>query len=125
MKKNMVKIVLVGFLPQDNRHSCKVHPYGCGKVLLKKQGNGVDRLVWLQLVERTNLTGCEDGEDGSNVWQVCFAVQEYTSDENGRQLDDSLVRITDVFLPNSEIWSIRVLFHHNYSYMYVEIVETN
>ena len=39
--KNMVKIVLVGFLPQDNGHSCEAHPYGSGNALLEQQRNGV------------------------------------------------------------------------------------
>ena len=121
----MVKIVLVGFLPQDNGCSCKVHPYGCGNALLEQQGNGVGRLVRLRLVERTNLAGYEVSEDGTDGCRVCFAAHEYASGENGCQLDDSLVRITAAFLPDSENRSMRALFHRNRGYAYEEIVDTN
>ena len=123
--KNMVKIILVGFLPQENRHNYEVHPNGCVNTLLEKQGNGMGRLVWLRLVERTNLTDYGVGEDGSDGFQVCFAEQEYVSGENGRRLDGSLVRITDVFLPDSGNQSMSALFHRNHGYAYAEIVETN
>ena len=45
--------------------------------------------------------------------------------ENACQLDCLLVRITDVFLPDSENRCIRMPFHPNHGYAYVEIAETN
>ena len=74
----MVKIVLVGFLLQDNGRSCEAHPYGCGNALLEQQRNGVGRLVRLQLVEKTNLAVGDDGTDGC---RVCFAAREYATGE--------------------------------------------
>ena len=121
----MVKIVLVGFLPQDNGHSYEAHPYGCGNALLEQQRNGVGRLVRLRLVEKTNLAGYAVGEDGTDGCRVCFAAREYASGENGHRLDGSLVRITAVFLPDSENSSMRALFHRNRGYAYAEIVDTN
>ena len=70
----MVKNILVGFLPRDNRRSCKAHPYGCGNALLEQQCNGFGRLVQLQLVEKTNLAGYKAGEDGTNGCRIFVAV---------------------------------------------------
>ena len=121
----MVKIARVGFLPQNNGHRCEVHPYGCGNALLERRGNGVERLVELRLVEGTNLADYMVGEDSSDGCRVCFVVQEYASGENTLQLNDSLLRITDVSLPDSENRNTRTLFHHNHGYAYAEIVEMN
>ena len=74
------------------------------------------RLEWLRLVEKTNLAGYKVGEDGSDGCQVCFVLQEYASGKTGRQLDGSLVRITDVFHHDSENRSMRELFHRNCDY---------
>jgi hypothetical protein len=52
----MVKIVLVGFLPDDHGRSCVAHPFGCGNALIEGPGNGVGRLVRLRLVERTHTS---------------------------------------------------------------------
>ena len=76
-------------------------------------------------MEKTNLAGYEVSEDGTNGCCVCLAAQEYASGENGCRLDGSLVRITAVFLPDSENRSMRALFHYNHYYIYAEIVDPN
>ena len=65
-QQKMVKIVLVGFLPDDHGCSCDVHPFGCGNALLESEGNCVGRLVCLRLVERIHLAGCAVQEDGTD-----------------------------------------------------------
>jgi hypothetical protein len=73
----MVRIILVGFLPDNHRHSCKAHPYGCGNALIEGEGNDVGRLVCLCLVEKVHLA-CYlikiDEMDGSHV---CFFTRNY------------------------------------------------
>ena len=51
----MVRIVLVGFLPDDHGRSCEVHPYGCRNELIEGEGNGMGRLFLLRLVEKVHL----------------------------------------------------------------------
>jgi len=73
-QQKMVKIVLVGFLPDDHGRSCDAHPFGCGNALLEREGNGVGRLVCLRLVEQIHLVGYAVREDGTDDCRVCFAV---------------------------------------------------
>ena len=119
----MVKIVLVGFLPDHHGRSCEAHPYGYGNALLEREGNGVGRLVRLRLVERIHLVGYAVRDDGTDASRVCFAAQEYANSENTLCLDGSLLRITAVFLPDSENRIMRALYHSNHSYAYAEIFE--
>jgi hypothetical protein len=53
----MVRIVLVGFLPDNHGRSCAAHPYGCGNALIEEEDNGVGHLIRLHLVEKTHLAG--------------------------------------------------------------------
>ena len=48
----MFKIILVGFLPNDNGRSCILHPFGGGNslVLEKDDLHGVQMKIWLRLV---------------------------------------------------------------------------
>ena len=119
----MVKIVLVGFLPDGHGHSCDVHPFGCGNALLESQGNGVGRLVRLHLVERIHLAGYAVREDGTDGCRVCFTAREYAIGGMAQCLDGCLLRITEVFLPDSKNCSMRALYHHNCSYAYAETVD--
>jgi hypothetical protein len=122
--KKMVKIVLVGFLPDSHGRSCVAHPFGCGNALLESEGNGVGRLVRLCLVEETHLAGYEVRGDGTDGCRVCFTPREYAIGENSQRLDGCLLRIMEVFLPDSENRSMRALYHRNRGYAYAETVET-
>ena len=51
----MVRVVLVGFLPDNHGRSCEAHPYGCGNALIKGEGNGVGCVARLHLVEKVHL----------------------------------------------------------------------
>ena len=42
----MERIVLIGFLPDGNGHSCELNPFGCGNSLeVNRVGSGVG--LWL------------------------------------------------------------------------------
>ena len=119
----MVKIVLVGFLPDDHGCSCVAHPFGCGNALIEGPGNGVGRLVRLRLVERTHLAGyavCDDGTDGC---RVCFTAREYAIGSMASRLDGCLLRIMEVFLLDSGNSSVRALYHRKRCYAYAETVD--
>ena len=72
----MVRVVLVGFLPNDHGRSCTKHPFGCGNALIEKQGTGVGSLICLRLAEETHLAGYEVRENGMDDCRVCFAARE-------------------------------------------------
>ena len=118
----MVKIVLVGFLPDDHGCSCVAHPFGCGNALIEGPGNGVGRLVRLRLVERTHLAGYAVRDDGTDGCRVCFTAREYAIGSMASRLDGCLLRITEVFLPDSGNSSVRALYHRNRGYAYAETV---
>ena len=107
----MVWIVLVGFLPDDHGRSCKVYPYGCRNTLIEGEGNGVDTLVCLRLVEKVHLACYLVKMDGTDGCCICFVTREYASRETARLLDGSLLRITEVFLCDSPNKSMRALYH--------------
>ena len=119
----MVKIVPVGFLPENYGRSCDAHPFGCGNALLESKGNGVGRLARLRLVERIHLAGYTVQEDDTDDCRVCFAAQEYANGDIAQHLDGCLLRITEVFLPDSENRSLRALYHRNCGYAYAETVD--
>jgi hypothetical protein len=73
-QQKMVKIVLVGFLPNDHGCSCGAHPFGCGNALLESEGKSVGRLLHLRLVEQIHLAGYAVQEDGIDDRHVCFAA---------------------------------------------------
>ena len=70
----MVRVVLVGFLPDDHGRSCEAHPYGCGNALIEGEGNGVGSLVRLRLVEKVHLACYQGKLDGTDGCRVCFAA---------------------------------------------------
>ena len=44
------RIVIVGFLPDNNGRSCALHPFGCGNiVVLERADGGVGMLVRLRM----------------------------------------------------------------------------
>ncbi len=111
-----MKIVLVGFLPDGHGRSCERHPYGCGNALLESPGNGVGSMVHLRLVEEMNLAGYLVRDDGTNGCRVCFTAREYAIGPNAFRLDGSLVKRTEVYLPDLENSSMRMLYHRNHGY---------
>jgi hypothetical protein len=113
------RIVLVGFLPDGHARSCKRHPYGCGNALLESQGNGVGSVVRLCLVEETNLPGYLVRDDGTDGCRVCLTAREYAIGPNACRLDSSLLKIMEVYLPNSANSSMRMLYHRNHGYAIV------
>ena len=111
-----MRIVLVGFLPDGHGRSCERHPYGWGNALLESPGNGVGTMVHLRLVEETNLAGHLVREDDTDGCRVCFTTREYTIGPNACRLDGALVKITEVYLPDSVNSSMRMLYHRNRGY---------
>jgi hypothetical protein len=118
----MMRIVLVGFLPDDHGRSCEAHPYGCGNALIDGDGNGVGSLVRLRLVAGTHLAGYAVRDDGTDACRAWFDAREYTTPDKAQALHGSLLRITEVFLPDSENRSMRALYHRNHGYAYAEVV---
>ena len=111
-----MRIVLVGFLPDGHGRSCERHPYGCGNALLESPGNGVGSMVRLRLVEETNLAGYLVRDDGTDGCRVCFTAREYAIGPTACRLDGSLLKITEVYLPDSANSSMRMLYHRNRGY---------
>ena len=117
-----MKIVLVGFLPSGHGRSCGEHPYGCGNAFIETPDNGVGRLVRLRLVEMTNLAVYDVRDDGTDGCRICFTAREYAIGKNAQMLDGVMLRITEVFLPDSPNSSMRALYHRNRGYAYAETV---
>ena len=117
-----MRIVLVGFLPDGHGRSCGAHPFGCGNAFIESAGNGMGRLVCLQLVEKTNLAVHEVRNDGGDGCRICFTAREYAIGENAHRLDGLLLTVTEVFLPDSPNKSMRHLYHRNRGYAYAETV---
>jgi hypothetical protein len=118
-----MKIVLVGFLPSGHGRSCGEHPYGCGNAFIESADNGVGRLVRLRLVEMTNLAVYDVRDDGTDGCRICFTAREYAIGKNAQMLDGVMLRITEVFLPDSPNSSMRALYHRNRGYAYAETVD--
>ena len=116
-------IIHVSFLPDNHGRSCVAHHFGCGNALIEGPGNGVGRLVRLRLVERTHLAGYKVQDDGMDGCQVCFTAREYAIGSMASRLDGCLLRITEVFLPDSGNSSVRALYHRNRGYAYAETVD--
>ena len=85
--------------------------------------NGVGRLVHFHLVEETNLACHLVRNDGTHGCRVCFTAQEYAIGDNACQLDGLLLRITQLFLPDSENRSMRAFYHRNCGYAYAETID--
>jgi hypothetical protein len=119
----MARIVLVGFLPDGHGRKCDAHPFGCGNAFIEQQGNGVGMLVRLRLIESTHLAAHDVRGNGTDGCRVCFAAREYAIGPNAQLLDGVLLRITEVFLPDTANRSMRQLYHRNRGYAYAEVVE--
>jgi hypothetical protein len=122
-KLHSMRIVLVGFLPNSHGRSCGAHPFGCGYAFIECAENSMGRLVHLRLVEQTNLAVYEVREDGSDGCRICFMAREYAIGENAQRLDGLLLRVTEVFLPDSPNRSMRQLYRCNRGYAYAETVD--
>ena len=122
-QQKMVKIVLDGFFADNHGRNCDAHPFGCENALLESEGNGVGRLVCLHLVERIHLAGYAVQEDGTDDCLVHFASRECTNGDIAQHLDGCLLRIMEIFLPDSENCSMRVLYHCNRRYAYAKTVD--
>ena len=75
-------------------------------------------------MEKTHLACYEVREDGSDGCRVCFRAHEYAIGENATRLDGSLLRITEVFLPDSTYRRMRVVYQRNGGEAYAEIVKS-
>jgi hypothetical protein len=59
---------------------------------------------------------------------ACYTIHDDGTDgcrvhgENGQRLDGAIIRITDVFTPESENSSVRHLYHHNHGYAYAIVL---
>ena len=79
--------------------------------------------VRLRLVESTHLAGYNVRDDGTDGCRVCCAAREYAIAPNARLLDGALLRITEVFLPDTANRSMRQLYHRNRGYAYADVVQ--
>jgi len=80
-------------------------------------------LVRLQRVEVTHLASYDVRDDGTDGCRVCFAAREYATGPNMQLLDGALLRVTEVFLPDTANRSMRALYYRNHGYAYAEIVK--
>ncbi len=118
------RIIIVGFLPDNNGRACALHPFGCGNiVVLERADGGVGMLVRLRMLVRDELACFAINPDGSDGCRVAFAAREYAAGENGRGYDGALVRLVAVYSPNDENSTARRLYHRNRGYAVGEIVE--
>ena len=118
------RIIIVGFLPDNNGRSCALHPFGCGNiVVLHSNDGGVGMLVRLRMLVRDELACFAVNPDGSDGCRVAFAVREYAAGENGRRFDGALVRLVAVYSPEHENRMAHHLYHHNHGYAVGEVVQ--
>ena len=119
----MERIVLVGFLPDGNGRSCDLHPFGCGNsVVLNWDDYGVGTVIRLCMFVSDELACYTIRNDGSDGCRVCFTSCEFAAGENGRRLDGAIVRIAQMFTPESKNRSMRHLYYHNCGYAYATIL---
>ena len=78
-------------------------------------------MIHLHLVENIHLAGYVIKDDGTEGCRVCFAAREYAIGNTASKLDGAILRITAVFTPDCANSSMRVLYHCNRGYAYVEV----
>ena len=89
------RIIIVGFLPDNNGRSCALQPFGCSNILVLERADcGVGMLVRLRMLVQNELACFAINPDGSDGCRVAFAAREYAAGENGRRFDGALVRLT-------------------------------
>ena len=119
----MNRIVLVGFLPCDNGHSCEIHPFGCGNSLvLNREDSGVGMCLLLRMTAPHELVCYTINGDGADGCRVCFVAREVAAGGNAARLNGVVVCVVDVFTSDHESRAIWQLFHHNHGYAYGRIV---
>ncbi len=118
----MMWVVLVGILPSDPHYSCKKLPYGCGNELIEEEGYSICHLICLHLVEKTHLAGYKVKDDGTDGCHIYFTAHEYTIGNTAMKLNNMVLRITDVVMPDCTNSSMRVLYHHNHGYASAEVI---
>jgi hypothetical protein len=117
------RIVIVGFLPDNNGRSCAVHPFGCGNILVLQHGNGgVGMLLLVRMIVENELACFALNPDGSDGCRVAFAAREYAAGENGRRFDGALVCLLEVYSPEHENRTARRMYHHNRGYAVGEVI---
>jgi hypothetical protein len=118
------RIVIVGFLPDNNGRSCDLHPFGCGNILvLQRVDDGVGMLLRVRMIVENELACFALNPDGSDGCRVAFAAREYAAGENGRRFDGALVRLVEVYSPEHENRTARHLYHRNRGYAVGEVIE--
>ena len=72
----MERIFLVGFLPDVNGRSCKLHPFGCGdSLVVNRVDSGVCLCLHLCLLVHNKLAGYIINDVGSEGCYICFAAR--------------------------------------------------
>ena len=118
------RIVIVGFLSDNNGQSCALHPFGCGNILVLQRGNGGEgMLLRVRMIVENELACFALNLDGSDGCRVAFAAREYAAGKNGRRFDGVLVRLVAVYSPEHENMTAQRLYHHNCGYAVGEAIE--
>ena len=97
-----------GIFARQQRLQLHWHPFGCRNAALILNGDdwGVRMRPYLRMMvehERTCHTINSHCLDGCCV---CFTAREYPTGDNGQPLDGAFVKITAIFMPDHENWSI-------------------
>ena len=118
------RIIIVGFLPDNNGRSCALHPFGCGNIVVLQRGDGgVGMLLHVRMIVNNELACFSLNPDGSDGCCVAFAAREYAAGENGQRFDGALVRLVAVYSPDDENSTVRRLYHCNRGYAVGKIVQ--
>ena len=118
----MERIVLVGFLADNNGHSCELYPFGCGNSLVvNRDDGGVGLRLCLRSFMEHELACYTINPDGSDGCCVGFAAREYAAGENDLCLDGMIVLLVEVFTADHDNRSMHRLFHHNRGYAYADV----
>ena len=114
----------MGFLPDNNGHSCALHPSGRDNiVVLECADGGVGMLVHLCMLMQNELACFAINPDGSDGCRVAFAAREYTTGDNGRSIDSAPVHLIAVYLPEDKNSTAQCLYHRNRGYAVGKIVQ--
>ncbi len=77
--------------------------------------------LWMCLINGMHLAVYQIKSDGSDGCCVCFAAQEFAVGHRGQWLDERIVVIKEIVLPDNENSAKRQLFHHNRGYAIAEV----
>ncbi len=119
----MERIVLVGFLADNNGRNCELHPFGCGNSLVvNRDDGGVGLRLRLRSFVEHELACYTINPDGLDSCHVGFAAREYMAGENYLCLDGAIVLLVKVFTADDNNRTMRRLFHHNRGYAYADVL---